>query len=152
MSSFLARLLGQSKSARSRELAELQLCLIVAIAAADGRIHELELEQVDHFVDRAGTTSAEHARLSRLAQELLEDPPEFEHILHELERFADRTALGGRIVAELDHVAHADDELDYREEFYIDLVRNVFGLPHVEDEHDLSALAGQLAQVHRRAA
>jgi uncharacterized tellurite resistance protein B-like protein len=155
MSSLLTMLLGQSKAARDRELAELQLCLIVAMACADGRVHELELEQVHHFVDRAGTSPKEHARLSRLTDELFAEPPEFEDVLHELERYADRAALGERIVDELDHIAHSDDQLDHREEFYVELVRDVFGLSEEYDDAadgDLHHLVQQLALASRRAA
>lgn len=153
MASLLTTLLGQSKAARNRELAELQLCLIVAMACADGRVHELELQQIDHFVDRAGTSAKEHARLSALAEELLADPPEFEDVIVELERHAHVAVLGDRILEELDNIAVSDYELDHREAFYLELVRDVFGFgDDVDDLDDLHSLAHELALAQGRAA
>ena len=139
MTSFLDRLLGQSAAAVNRQLAELQLRLMVSLAMADGMLHDEELEHVADFIDRAAPDEREHERLTELVDEIVDMPQDFGELIEALGEWADRGALGERIVDELTHVADADFRYDFREAFLIDLVRDVFEL--VDDEpEDIQAL------------
>jgi uncharacterized tellurite resistance protein B-like protein len=161
MSSFLQRLLGQSRTS-DLAIAELQLRLLVAMAAADHRINSFETDQIADFIDRVATTDRSRARLHALLDELLATPPQLGALLHELAHHADATRLGKRLVNELAHVAWSDDEVDHREEFLLDLVCDVFGMPprhlldaahEAEDDFgDLHRFVHRLARTDRHAA
>jgi hypothetical protein len=161
MSSFLQRLIGQSRTSDST-IAELQLRVLVAMAAADHRINHFETDQIVDFIDRVAGSERSRARMHALLDELLATPPQLETLLHELSHHADATRLGKRLVNELAHVAWSDDEVDHREEFLLDLVCDVFGLPprHLleaaqHDDHefdDLHRFVHDLARTNRRAA
>jgi uncharacterized tellurite resistance protein B-like protein len=158
MTSFLQRLLGGKRS-RSLDIASLQLHLLVAMADVDDRVHELEHDQLVSFVERASSCEADHERLTTLMHDLIHDPPDVDLVLAELGRHADKTTLGRHMVNELATLAFSDDEIDHREEFLLDLVCDVFGLPPVplhearssEDLDELYSLVHGLAQGDRAA-
>ncbi|MCW2924124.1 MAG: Tellurite resistance protein TerB [Thermoleophilia bacterium] len=156
MPSFLQRLTGRPTSSGAAD-AEVQLRVLVAMAAVDGRIEEVETDQIADFIDRAARSDREHRRLYALLDELLAAPPGIEALLVDLERHADARRVGARLAHELAHVAWSDHTVDHREEFLLDLVCGVFGLPPVELHagdagDDLADLHRVLQRVSRRAA
>lgn len=161
MSSFLQRLVGRSQPHSAT--VDLQLRVLVAMAAADHRINAFETDQIAAFIDRSAGSAREHERLHALLEQLLAAPPNLDVLLHELARHADAGRLGKRLVNELALVAWSDEEVDHREEFLLDLVCDVFGFAPVQlqaaedddegDEFDdLHRFVHRLARTGRRAA
>jgi hypothetical protein len=152
MASFLSTLLRRSPTPTRLELAQLQLELLVAMAIVDDRVHVLETDHLYAFVEHAAGTPADHQLLLGRLEELLEEPPNIDELLDELEQHAQHASFGRAIVGQLTQVADSDNVIDHREEFLLDLVCDVFGLPpvslgrDVEDVHDLQGLVHKLAQ------
>jgi hypothetical protein len=152
MASFLSTLLRRSPTPTRLELAQLQLELLVAMAMVDDRVHVLETDHLYAFAEHAADSPAAHQLLLDRLEELLEEPPNVDVLLDELEQHAQHASFGHAIVGQLTQVANSDDVIDHREEFLLDLVCDVFGLPPVslgrngEDVDDLHDLVHKLAQ------
>jgi len=151
MATFLQRLLGRAQTADARELAELQLRLLVAMADADARINLVETDEIVGFIDRVARTTRDREHLHHLLDDLLSAPQPLDQLLDELSGHADSARVGTRLVHELANVAASDDEIDHREEFLLDMVCDVFGLPPIP-LHQPDAELGELhGFVHRLA-
>ena len=163
MSSIVNRLLGRTRSNGDSSLADLQLRLLVAMAACDDYISPLENQQILGFIRRNAASDQDERRLRAMLDELLATPPRVEDLLEDLARFAERPDFRQSLTAELADVAFSDDVVDHREEFLLDLVCGVLGVdahplrdyadPTAKyDVDDLRAFVNQLAAGEWRAA
>ncbi len=143
MRGHLQRLIDNVRYGADADMTTVQLRLLVAMAYADDRLREPEAEQLVHFVDRHAKGRRDHERLMALLDELSSAPPRMDDVLEELVQYADRRAMGARLVHELSELAGADHAIDHREEFLLDLVCETFGFAPVDfhDEHDEAASA-----------
>lgn len=148
-SSFLLRLIGRSTDSYEFELIALRLRLLTAMAAADDRITELEVDALHDFVERVAPSASDRARLDDMLDELFEAPPKLDEVLDDLAGHAEHHHLGQALVMELAHLAGTDDEIDHREEFLLDLVCDAFGLPLVPIDEGGRVPDVDLEAVHR---
>lgn len=109
------------------ELAELHLRLLVAMAAADDTISDDEADQLRAFVERSAPVHG-RARLDALLGELLADTPDLQALLRDIVAQAHGTGLGEALVDDLALIAHADEDVDHREEALLRLVCGAFGI------------------------
>ena len=143
MRGHLQRLIDNVRYGADADMTTVQLRLLVAMAFADDRLGESEIEQLEHFVERHAKSRRDHERLHALLEELAAAPPRMDDVLEELVQYADRRAMGARLVHELSELAGADHAIDHREEFLLDLVCETFGFAPdtFHDEHDDAASA-----------
>ncbi len=154
MRGHLQRLIDNVRYGADADVTAVQLRLLVAMAYADDRLGHVEAEQLEQFVDRHAKSRRDHARLTELLEELAAAPPSMDEVLEELVQYADRRALGARLIHELHELAGADDAIDHREEFLLDLVCETFGFAPValHDEQDDAAALHDLVSRLARAA
>jgi hypothetical protein len=133
MSSIVNRLLGRTRSDGDTQLADLQLRLLVAMAACDDYISPLESQQIGDFIRRNAASDRDEERMRDLLKQLLDYPPRVEDLLEELGRHAENGHFRHMLTAELADVAFSDDVIDHREQFLLDLVCGVLGV----DAHPL---------------
>jgi uncharacterized tellurite resistance protein B-like protein len=143
MRGHLQRLIDNVRYGADADVTTVQLRLLVAMAYADDRLGDSEAEQLVSFVERHAKGRRDRDRLLVLLDELAAAPPRMDDVLEELVQYADRRAMGARLVHELSELAGADHAIDHREEFLLDLVCETFGFAPVafEDEHDDAASA-----------
>ncbi len=143
MRGHLQRLFDTVRYGADADLTALQLRLLVAMAYADDRLGDVEAQQLVDFVDRHAQGRRDHERLTLLLDEYAATPPHMDEVLEELVQYADRRAMGARLVHELSELAGADDAIDHREDFLLGLVCETFGFEPVafHDEQDDAALA-----------
>ena len=110
------------------ELALLRLHLVVAIGAADGRLDGDERRAITGLVDSWELTPADLESLRRRLRRLLREPPALESLLRRIVLRASGD-LGEVIVGDLYDIAHADGEVDPREE---NMLRMVCGALRIE--------------------
>jgi uncharacterized tellurite resistance protein B-like protein len=125
--------MGRARTNGDSSLADLQLRLLVAMAACDDYISPLESQQIHDYIRRNADSYKEEMRLQALLDQLLNAPPRVEDLLDELGRRAAEGNVGRALTAELAEVAFSDDVVDHREEFLLDLVCDVLGV----DAHPL---------------
>lgn len=163
MSSIVNRLLGRAHSDGDSALADLQLRLLVAMAACDDYISPLESQQISDYIRRNATSDREEERMRDLLKQLLDHPPRVEDLLDELSHHAEQAHFRHMLTAELADVAFSDDVVDHREQFLLDLVCDVLGVDahplrdHADptakyDVDDLRDFVNQLATGEWRAA
>jgi hypothetical protein len=141
MRGHLQRLIDNVRYGADADVTAVQLRLLVAMAYADDRLGEVEAEQLVSFVERHAKSRRDHERLTLLLEELAAAPPRMDDVLEELVQYGDRRAMGARLIHELSELAGADDAIDHREEFLLDLVCETFGFAPVsfQGEHDDTA-------------
>lgn len=133
MAPIVNRLLGRTRSNGDAQLADLQLRLLVAMAACDDYISPLETQQILGFIRRNAADDRDEQRLREEFDRLLAHPPRVEDLLDELAKHAERPHFKQMLTAELADVAFSDDVVDHREEFLLDLVCDALGV----DAHPL---------------
>lgn len=151
----LQRLIDHVRTGPDAHDSALQLRMLVAMAYADDRLGEQELEQLEDFVSRVARGRRDHERLGALLEEYAAAPPSIDEVLDELMRVADRRALGARLVHELTELAGADHAFDHREGVLLDLVCETFGFEPVafdDEDDDASAVLNELVYRLARAA
>lgn len=143
MRGHLQRVIDNIRYGADADVTTVQLRLLVAMAYADDRLGESELHQLEAFIARHAKSRRDHERLAELLEHLASRPPHLDDVLEELVKYADRRAMGARLIHELTELAGADHAIDHREEFLLDLVCGTFGFAPVafHDEHDEAASA-----------
>jgi len=104
------------------EIAALRLHLVVGMAAADGEIHESEVEGLANIVATCDVADAQRRYLEQLLLVLIANPPELDSLLRALMDRMDRPELAQLLVDDLVVVAQMDDRIDPREEGLLRLV------------------------------
>jgi uncharacterized tellurite resistance protein B-like protein len=134
-SNFLRRRRARQAGGRSSrahaytlELAALHLQLLVAMAAVDEEVRQVEVEEVLAFIDRPSLNEDDLAKLEQLARTALAAPPSFDALAAELSKFATRPATARLVVDDLARVAAADQREDPRETRMLDAVCDALSL------------------------
>jgi uncharacterized tellurite resistance protein B-like protein len=123
---------GSSRAnAYTFDLAALHLRLLVAMAAIDEEVRQVEVEEVLAFVDRPSLREDDLAKLEQLARPTIASPPSFDALAGELLKFAARPATARLVVEDLARVAAADQREDPRETRMLDAVCDALSLDRI---------------------
>lgn len=122
---------GDANRPYTFELAALHLELLIAMAAVDGDICAIEVDNVLGFIDRTSLVEDDRRRLEELASVGIQRPPRLDVLGRQLSSFAGRPALARRMAEDLAKVAAADKRADPREETLLRFVCDSLNVPHV---------------------
>ncbi|MCB0879845.1 MAG: TerB family tellurite resistance protein [Thermoleophilia bacterium] len=133
------------ESARDRaytlELASLHLQLLVAMAAVDEQVAQVEVEEVLAFIDRTSMPAEDLEQLEQLARTSLASPPNLDQLTTQLHALARRPAIARLVALDLARVAAADSREDPRETRMLTTVCEALDVPAVEIRIDEPALS-----------
>ena len=111
--------------------AALRLQLLVAMAAADGRVQLGEMDLLADAVPGPPLDDESRRRLHQLLKMLIEAPPSLEDVVHKIREHAPRRAVAQQLVRELVKIAGSDGSIDDHEEELLRMVCGAMGIPPI---------------------
>ena len=104
------------------EIAALRLHLVAGMAAADGHVHEDEIERMHDLVACGSDEPLARARLESIRQGVVATPPDLQTLLRSIVDRMDRPELARVLIDDLVMMANSDGHIDPREEGLLRLV------------------------------